>query len=238
MVNVGLPLPFFAGAIAALLAACSGAELQGPATSQAAAFSLSTDQTLAAIAVRPPGVQSSGMEDAALHDRHVAFGIANLLAEAFYETGKFRLVEEKRWRQHELIEDLVDLTRGSAGPHPLATELRSMGERLDIELLAFATINIPQSTAQKIRIGPLGSYQQRLRVITEVCLFVVSKQRTLCRVGEGTAQQDGLGVFYEFRDDRPDFEKNAMGRATKQGVTEAVRAVVAAIRFGPASSTP
>jgi hypothetical protein len=79
----------------------------------------------------------------------------------------------------------------------------------------------------------VGRYQQQLRINVEVCLFEVSSQTALCRAGEGAAQQEGVGAVYEFRNDRPAFEKNAAGRATKQAVTSAVEALMASLRFIP-----
>jgi hypothetical protein len=67
----------------------------------------------------------------------------------------------------------------------------------------------------------------------EVCLYEVSTKQTLCRQGAGMAQQEGVGVVYEFRNNRPDFEKTAAGLATKQAVTAAVHALMAGIRFSP-----
>ena len=77
----------------------------------------------------------------------------------------------------------------------------------------------------------MGSYQQRLRVSVEACLYEVSTHKALCRAAEGTAQQEGVGVVYEFRNDRLEFEKSAAGRATKQAVTSAVQAIMASLRF-------
>jgi hypothetical protein len=52
-----------------------------------------------------------------------------------------------------------------------------------------------------------------------------------CREGQGVARQEGVGVIYEFRHDRLDFEKNAMGKATKQAVEQGVRDLMASIHF-------
>jgi hypothetical protein len=65
----------------------------------------------------------------------------------------------------------------------------------------------------------------------EVCLYEVSTQQRLCRPGAGVAQQDGIGVIYEFHDERLAFENTAAGLATKQAVSLAVQALMASIRF-------
>jgi hypothetical protein len=221
------------GTIGLLLAACSGPAVGTPTASPSTALSLTSGRTLAAIGVKPQGTKGAAAAGDLGADRRVAFGITNLLAESFYETGKFRLVEATDLRQRQLIVELVELFWSASRPPPSASELGSIGSRLEAELLAYAVVTVPRTSGQRIQLGPLGSYQQRLRVDVEVCLYAVATQQTLCRQGAGTAQQDGVGVIYEFRNDRPDFERNALGRATKQAVGEAVQAVVAGIRFTP-----
>jgi hypothetical protein len=216
-----------------LLITCGGPSVRGGPPPVTPALSLSAGKVLAAIGVKPQGKKSSGAEDAVWQDRRVAFGLTNLLAESFYDTGKFRLVEEKDLRQRQLIEELVDLFWSTSRPEPSDPELTSIGTRLEVDLLACGTVGYTRSSSRRIQAGPVGSYQQKLRVAVEVCLYEVSTQKTLCREGEGTAEQEGVGVVYEFRNDRLDFEKSAAGRATKQAVTSAVQAIMASIRFSP-----
>jgi hypothetical protein len=81
-------------ALCPLLVACSGLTARGAPSSPTPELSLAAGTTLAAIGVRPDEPNDSGREDATWRDRRVAFGLNNLLAEALYDTGKFRLVEE------------------------------------------------------------------------------------------------------------------------------------------------
>jgi hypothetical protein len=194
-------------------------------------LSLAPGITLAAIGVRPDEPNDPGREDAAWRERRVAFGLNNLLAEAFYNTGKFRLVEEKNLRQRQVIEELVELFWSSSRAELSDTDLEGIASRLEAEILTYGTIDYSRSSGRRIELGPVGSHQQRLRVGVEVCLYEVSTRKTLCRAAEGTAQQAGVGVIYQFRNDRLEFEKSAAGRATKQAVTSAVRAIMASLRF-------
>jgi hypothetical protein len=218
-------------ALCPLLVACSGLTARGASSSPTPELSLAAGTTLAAIGVRPDEPNDSGREDATWRDRRVAFGLNNLLAEAFYDTGKFRLVEGKNLRQRQVVEELVELSWGGSRPELSDTDLEGIASRLEANLLTYGTIGYSRSSGRRLQLGPVGSYQQRLRVSVEVCLYEVSTHKTLCREAEGTAQQEGVGVIYEFRNDRLEFEKSAAGRATKQAVTSAVRAVMASLRF-------
>jgi hypothetical protein len=183
--------------------------------------------------VKPPRKNDSGANDAVWQDRRIAFGLTNLLAESFYDTGKFRLVEEKDLPQRQLIDELVDLFASASRREPSEPELASIGRRLEADLLAYGRVGSTRISGQRTVFGPLGTYQQRLHITIEACLYEVARQKALCQEGEGIAQQEGVGVIYEFRDNRPDFEKTAAGLATKQAVTSAVQALMASIRFSP-----
>jgi hypothetical protein len=229
----GWEVCLFICGISALLGACSSHSARSIPSSSTPTLSLAVGETLAAIGVKPQRENGTGAEDAAWQDRRVAFGLTNLLAESFYDTGKFRLVEEKDLPQRQLIEEVVDLFWSAFRSEPSDPELVGIGARLEADLLAYGRVGYSRSSGQRIQVGPVGRYQQDLRVSVEVCLFEVASQHTLCRAGDGSAQQTGMGVVYEFRNDRPDFEKNALGRASKQAVTSAVQALMASMRFSP-----
>src|SRR5262245_21270771 len=91
------------------LAACSSPSVRAGPSPATAVLSLPEGKTLAAIGVTPQRQNGSSAEETVWRDRRVAFGLKNLLAESFYGTGKFRMVEEKDLRQRQLIEELVDL---------------------------------------------------------------------------------------------------------------------------------
>ena len=145
-----------------------------------------------AIGVKPPGGNSSGADDTAWQDRRVAFGLTNLLAESFYETGEFRLVEEKDLRQRQVIEESIDLFWSAFHPASSQPELVGIGRRLEADLLAYGRVDYTKISSQRIQVGPVGRYQQTLRINIEVCLYEISTQQTLCRPGAGRPGSDGV----------------------------------------------
>src|SRR5438132_559498 len=88
-------------------------------------------------------------------------------------------------------------------------------------------------SGQRLMLGPLSRAEQTLRLQVTACLYAASTRAALCRHGQGEARQEGVGMVYEFRGDRLDFEQNAVGRATKQAVVLAVRELVASLTFLP-----
>jgi hypothetical protein len=222
------------GLYSVLLTGCGGATRQGdPSASPPAPLSLHAGQRLAAVGFRPQGSVVAQADGAAWQDRRLAFGLNQLLAESFYATGQFRLVEARDIQRRELIEHVVQSYWTEPQRPVTPQDLAPLGARLEADLLAYGVIAEAGISGRRFFLGPISSHQQTLQVRVEVCLFEVATRSTFCREGQGIAQQEGAGVIYEFRHDRVDFERNAAGRATKQAVASAVREIIAAARFTP-----
>jgi len=171
-------------------------------------------------------------ERKSLQNRRIGFGLTNLLAESLFDTGKFRLLEEKDVRKRELRENLVSKYWLEPGARYSEQMLQSVALQLGVELLAYGNI-AHTSSKQSYCVGPFCHHKQKLQTKVNVCLYAASTRAILCHEGQGEAQQEGTGAFYEFRNDRLDFEKNAAGRAAKQAVTLAVQELTTRIQFAP-----
>src|SRR5882724_1987783 len=154
---------WLASMLCPLLVACGGLSVRGDPPPGTPALSLSAGKVLAGIGVKPPGENGSGADDAVWQDRRVAMGLTNLLAESLYETGAFRLVEERDMRQRQVIEELVDLFWSASHPESSQPELAGIGRRLEADLLAYGRVDYTRSSGQRIQVGPVGRYQQTLR---------------------------------------------------------------------------
>jgi hypothetical protein len=214
------------------LGACTGSTAHRSTPSPTPPLSLRTSEILAVIGVQQGKNQLSSADSQGLQDRRIGFGLSKLLAESLYDTGKFRLVEEKDLHKRELIEDLVHIHWIVHRANYSERELRRVATQLRAELLAFGTISY-RSFRESISAGPISRVVQKLRIQANVCLYEVFTDAILCREGQGEAEQERRGVIYEPSDDRLDFEKNAAGIATKLAVARAVQDLVAGIQFSP-----
>lgn len=213
------------------LGACTGSTRHRSAVSATPTLSLRTGEVLAVIGVKQGKNQLSSADSQGLQDRRIGFGLSKLLAESLYDTGKFRLVEEKDLHKREL-EDLVHIYWIVHRANYSEQELRRVATQLSAELLAYGSISY-RSFRERISAGPISRVMQKLRIQANVCLYEVFTDAILCREGQGEAEQERRGVIYEPRDDRLDFEKNAAGIATKLAVERAVQDLVAGIQFSP-----
>ena len=216
-----------------VLVACAGPALHGEVPSSAMGLTVQPGEALAVIGVQRSDAPSRNGEDASLRDRRVGFGLNSLLAESLFDTGKFRLIEEKDVRQRDLLADLVKTYWIEARASYTEQQLQHVAQQLGAPLLAYGTVAYGGFSGRRWGVGPLSGAEQTLRLQVTACLYAASTRARLCRHGQGEARQEGVGVVYEFRGDRLDFEQNAVGRATKQAVVLAVRELVASLIFLP-----
>jgi hypothetical protein len=188
-------------------------------------------QTLAVIGLRQESKGRSPADRETLQDRRISFGLNTMLAQELYDTGKFHLVEDRDVHARQIIANLVSAYWLVPRPVYSELDLRQVAAELDVELLAYGGIAYSVVSTQRLGIGPLTRVVQKLDVTVNLCVFHTSAQMGLCQDGQGIAKQEGVGVVYEFRNDRLDFEKNALGKATKQAVAQAVQELMAGIYF-------
>ena len=220
-------------ALCLLFCVCTGTETAKTGASSRSMFTLQTGKMLAVIGVTQEDRQPRSTDRKSLDDRRIGFGLTNLLAEVLFDTGKFRLLEEKEVHKRELLENLVQTYWIEPGAQYSAQMLQGIAIQLGVELLAYGSVSHSETSKRSVSFGPFSHHKQKLQVKVNVCLYEASVGGILCREGQGEAQQEGVGVLYEFHADRLDFEKNAAGRATKQAVTSAVQELVVGIQFVP-----
>lgn len=216
-----------------VLLACAGPTMQGGRQSAALGLTVRSGESLAVIGVQRDNASSRHDEAESLRDRRVGFGLNSLLAESLFDTGKFRLIEEKDVRQHDLLADLVKTYWIEARTPYTDQQLQRVAQQLGVALLAYGSVAYGGFSGQRLALGPLSRAEQKLRLQVTACLYAASSRATLCRQGQGEARQEGTGMVYEFRGDRLDFAQNAVGRATKEAVVLAVRELVASLSFLP-----
>jgi hypothetical protein len=202
-------------------------------TPAAPALSLHHRELLAVVGITQEENQLRGTEKKTLADRRIGFGLTQMLAELLFDTGKFRLLEEKDLRQRQLLDNLVATYWGETGARYAAPRLRGLATQLGVALLAYGGVSHSKMSGNSIMIGPFSRHVHTLQIRVNVCLFAAASETVLCEAGAGEAQQEAAGVLYEFRGERLEVENNAAGRATKQAIMQAVHALVRHIQFLP-----
>ncbi len=168
-----------------------------------------------------------------LQDRRIGFGLTTLLAEVLFDTGNFRLQEEKDIQQRELLEDFVSRYWIEPGQKYTEQDLHHVAAQLSAKLLAYGRVTHARASGRRISLGPLSRNKQKLRIQVQVCLYDAATRTRFCRDGKGEAQQEASGVIYTFHGDHIAFTKNATGKATKQAMVFAVQKLMASIHLIP-----
>ncbi len=215
------------------LSACAGPQTQSSVLSPAAVLTVRSGEALAVIGVQQGDAPSGRGEADSLREPRVGFGLNSLLAESLFDTGQFRLIEEKDVHQRNLLDDLVKTYWIGARAPYTPEQLQRVAQQLGAPLLAYGSVVYGGFSGQHLMLGPFSRAEQTLRLQVTACLYAASTRASLCRQGRGEAHQEGVGVVYEFRGDRLDFAQNAVGRATKEAVVLAVRELVASLTFLP-----
>lgn len=166
-------------------------------------------------------------------DQRLGFGLTALLAEALADRGAFRLIEEKDVQQRGLVDDMVRTYTVTTRAAYTVAELAPMAQQLEVAALAYGRVVARASQEERFELGPLSRAQQTLRLAATACVYSRAAHRSLCHTAMGEAQQTRTGALFELRDTTVDFEKNAVGRATRQAVLRAVEAVLANMHFTP-----
>jgi hypothetical protein len=216
-----------------VLVSCAGPAMQGGGPSPAAGLAVQSGASLAVIGVRQDDTPSRSGKADSLREPRVGFGITSLLAESLFETGQFRLIEEKDIRQRDVLADLVKTYWIEARTPYTVEQLQRVAQQLGVALLAYGSVVYGGFSGRRWEIGPVSGAEQTLHLEVTACLYVASTRASLCRQGQGEARQEGVGVVYEFRGDRLDFAQNAVGRATKEAAVLAVRELIASLTFLP-----
>jgi hypothetical protein len=152
----------------------------------------------------------------------IALGIAGLLANELYESGRYAPVEtdadalamirehlKDRW-MHSQQEDLPEM--------PLSEE--ELYKRADCDAIAKAVVK-KFSTR---RISSIGLFSaSRTTVEVEVEITVKEKEgQSLSASGKGTAETKSVGVLFQIRNDKVFFDETTVGQATRKAVHDAV----------------
>lgn len=171
------------------------------------------------------------VKDERWQDRRIGFGLSSLIAEAFFDSGLFVLVEEKediRDRLAAVREKLWMLSEEGLQLRE-ATETAALA---GAEMLAYGRVVSFKTPTTRTSIGPLHSREKSTEIKVKVFLRDLQTDTTYSAEGTGKAKTKATSVVFEYREDRDEinFDKTAVGQATKQAVAAAVARVLKAYR--------
>lgn len=159
--------------------------------------------------------------DEQFSDLLIVDGIANLVAQEFYDTGQYIPVEDKA----EIRERIAKLRANSvsAGGSPLAGA--DVAGELGSDAVASVTIKKLKKSRFRGFAGIFGGAKTTITLIVEVALQKGDHPlRTATGEGKGTTK--AVGAFFQIREDKVHFDETTVGRAVQQAIHQAVSQLI------------
>lgn len=147
----------------------------------------------------------------------IARGIAHLVAQEFYDTGRFVPVEDNP----EITQRITELmTLSIAGKQQ--EDAASLRKQLGCEAIAYAKVKRFSKSRMRGFMGPLSGSNVNIEMDVEVTLQE-GERKTVAAIGSSTATTKARGVLFEVRNDKIHFDKTSVGMATHDAVRQAVK---------------
>jgi len=167
------------------------------------------------------------VKDERWQDRRIGFGLTNLIAESFFDSGQFILLEEKeeiRAQLKEVREKLWMLSEEAVQLQQAAKTATLAGA----EMMAYGRVVSFKTPTTRVSMGPFHSREKVTEIKVEVILRDLKTAKSYSGEGKGKAKTTTTSVVFEYREDRDEvnFDKTTVGEATKQAVAEAVKKVL------------
>lgn len=192
--------------------------IAGCATAQPRYLTSPTRLSVAVIGVRP------AVTDPRLHDLRIGFGLASLVTEELYDSGRFRLSEIAPEVRGRLDRMAVDAWQRATLPSE--RDLDRVAREAGTDLVAFGEVVRFESPRSSLTIGPFSTQTNRLEVAVRICIRDAATAETWCEQGAGSASSSATAAAFEFRGDRVVFDQTSVGNAVAEAVDAAMKALL------------
>lgn len=180
----------------------------------------------------PPAIDSlvvigltNEVKDASWRDARVGMGLRNVLAELFFDTGRFVLLED----QPEIQQRLGALAEAAwaleAKKYDFRSEVDSV-RTLASGYVAYGRVFYFGRPRSKVSFGPIHAHSRTVLIRVEVTLEEVKTGERIRERGEGKAKTVAKTAIFSFREQAVELDKTNVGTATRRALREAVKKVM------------
>ncbi|MDY0270259.1 hypothetical protein [Trichloromonas sp.] len=156
----------------------------------------------------------------------IAQGIAHLVAQELYDTGRYVPVEDNAEISGRIQELLA---RSANAPDPAVEPV----DRADLGCDAVATARIVSFDKSRFRgfAGPFSSGKVKVELTVEVSVREGEKP-PVRGSGSGSGTTKARGVLFQIREDQVHFDQTSVGQATQEAVSQAVAGLMRQMEEG------
>lgn len=160
---------------------------------------------------------SNETDEAEFNKLLIARGIAHLVAQELYDTGRFVPVEDNP----EITRRIDELLALSATGRQ-ADDIAALKKQLRCDAIAHARVKRFSKSRMRGFMGPLSGSNVNIEMDVEVTLQE-GDRKPLNATGSAMATTKARGILFEVRNDKIHFDKTSVGQATRDAVRQAVQ---------------
>ncbi len=160
---------------------------------------------------------SNETEEPEFNNLLIAQGIASLVAQEFYDTGRFVPVEDNP----EITKRISDLMTLSVTDRK-QVDSTAIRKQLGCEAIAYARVKRFSKSRMRGFAGPFSGSNVNIEMDVEVTLQE-GERIALTSMGSSTATTKARGILFEVRNDKIHFDKTSVGLATQDAVRQAIK---------------
>jgi hypothetical protein len=149
-------------------------------------------------------------------DFRISFGVTNCIAEELYNSGAFRLIEEKGAIKEKLSDVRQKLWSGAY--KEALPELDSL--KNDSQSIAFGRLVYFGTPRSSVSMGPFGGSENAVVIKAEVVLMAPGGG-VITGKGEGQSTRMAMTTLFKFNDERVFFEQTEIGQALQKAIKAA-----------------
>jgi curli biogenesis system outer membrane secretion channel CsgG len=160
-----------------------------------------------------------------LKEKRIGWGLANRLIDAFYETNRFQLVEEKETTLNKVMKNWALSQSGVVSEE---TQIKSEGLTAPEYLVYVEVFDFSVSTTASIN-GVSSKQQAATNIGIQIRLVDIATGEYIPASGTGSAVITTNGKIWATGDD--DFNQSTVGVASQTAINSAVNTLVKRLRY-------
>lgn len=155
------------------------------------------------------------------NDQLIGYGLSHMLLQGLFDTGRYAPVEDNPEVLRE-TRRLINTQWSETSTFYTPRQADDIAERLECDAVAYARALKFIKKRKRSFAGPFSSAATRITVEIEVCLKE-RNQPVRVATGKGSAMTKSRGFLFEIRKDQVYFDKTAVGQASQEAMTNAVK---------------
>jgi hypothetical protein len=165
---------------------------------------------------------SNEVENEDWRDARVGMGLRTILAQMFFDSGYFLMLEEKSEIRQKLNELATGIWALQQSDHDFKQELHRAGE-LGADFAVYGRVSYFGTPKTRV---PMHVRRNAVVINVEVTLENLKTGKKIKEKGEGKSATIAGSAIFHYREDRVELDKTNVGNATQKALSEAAAKIL------------